>query len=61
MSSRLVLGREEQDRARVAPWISADGAEWGVQDWWPENAYANGLGLARIFGSLWTLNEQLPY
>jgi CubicO group peptidase (beta-lactamase class C family) len=46
------LVAKEQDRARVAPWISADGAEWGVQDWWPENAYANGLGLARIFGSL---------
>ncbi len=42
----------EIDRARVAPWISADGQEWSVQPWWPENAYANGLGLARIFGSL---------
>jgi CubicO group peptidase (beta-lactamase class C family) len=42
----------ERDQTRVVPWISADGAEWGVQDWWPENAYANGLGLARIFGSL---------
>jgi CubicO group peptidase (beta-lactamase class C family) len=48
----VFLVATEQDRTRVASWISADGAEWGVQDWWPENAYANGLGLARIFGSL---------
>jgi CubicO group peptidase (beta-lactamase class C family) len=46
------LVANDDDRARRAPWISADGVEWAVQEWWPENAYANGLGLARIFGSL---------